>query len=257
MPTRFIKESCRSSKNLHACSDFTERLFWRLLTTADDFGRFLACPCIVKSTCFPRDEKMRAEKVSQALRELERNHLITLYSVGDREYGEFVTFSTHQGKPRAKESKYPDKSMASPVLHASARICMQTLADVPGHPDTDTDTNADTNLNSLNSPDPDEEGVQGEKQAFDQFWDAFPRKVGKKAAQKAFRNAQDRPRINDLIAAIHRARDSPQWLKEGGQFIPHPSTWLNRGGWADEPVNIDSPFIRGMNSFLERHKEEG
>jgi len=252
MPTRFIKESCRSSKNLHACSDFTERLFWRLLTTADDFGRFLACPCIVKSTCFPRDEKMRSDKVSQAMLELEKNQLIVLYSVGDREYGEFVTFSTHQGKPRAKESKYPDKSMASSVLQASASNCMQPLAYVTGHPDTDTDTN----LNSLNSPDPDEEGVQGEKQEFDQFWQAYPRKVGRKAAQKAFQNAQDRPRIDDLVEAIHRARDSSQWLKDGGQFIPHPSTWLNRGGWADEPVKIESAFKRSMNSFLERHKEE-
>jgi hypothetical protein len=91
---------------------------------------------------------------------------------------------------------------------------------------------------------------------FEVFWNAYPRKVGKKAAQKAFQNAQDRPRIDDLVEAIHRARDSSQWLKDGGQFIPHPSTWLNRGGWADEPVKIESAFKRSMNSFLERHKEE-
>ena len=23
-------------------------------------------------------------------------------------------------------------------------------------------------------------------------------------------------------------------MKDGGQFIPHPSTWLNRNGWEDE-----------------------
>jgi hypothetical protein len=89
------------------------------------------------------------------------------------------------------------------------------------------------------------------------FWNAYPRKVGKKAAQKAFQNAQDRPRIDDLVAAIHRGRDSPQWLKDGGQFIPHPSTWLNRGGWADDLKPMESAFVRGMNSFLDRHKEDG
>ena len=26
-----------------------------------------------------------------------------------------------------------------------------------------------------------------------------------------------------------------QWKKDGGQFIPHPATWLNQEGWDDEP----------------------
>lgn len=73
---------------------------------------------------------------------------------------------------------------------------------------------------------------------FEQFWLAYPKKIGKKAAQKAFQNAQNRPRINDLLAAIERARKSEQWRKDGGQFIPNPATWLNQGRWDDEPVQV-------------------
>ena len=73
---------------------------------------------------------------------------------------------------------------------------------------------------------------------FEQFWTAYPKKVGKQAAQKAFRNAQNRPRIDDLLKAIDRARLSEQWRKDGGQFIPNPATWLNQGRWDDEPVQI-------------------
>ena len=73
---------------------------------------------------------------------------------------------------------------------------------------------------------------------FEQFWTAYPKKVGKQAAQNAFRNAQNRPRIDDLLKAIDRARLSEQWRKDGGQFIPNPATWLNQGRWDDEPVQV-------------------
>lgn len=73
---------------------------------------------------------------------------------------------------------------------------------------------------------------------FARFWVCYPKKVGKKAAQKAFQNAQNRPRIDDLLKAIDRARVSEQWRKDGGQFIPNPATWLNQGRWDDEPVQV-------------------
>jgi len=78
---------------------------------------------------------------------------------------------------------------------------------------------------------------------FEAFWTAYPRKVGRKAAQKAFQNARNRPRIDDLLSAIGRAKDSEQWRKEGGQFIPHPSTWLNQGRWDDEPIVLVKPVV--------------
>lgn len=136
MPTRFIKESCRSSRNLDRLTDFEERLFWRLITTADDFGRFLATPELVRAACFPY-RAMSIQKVTEALQGLQAQHLVSLYVVADREYGEFVTFEKHQGKARSRKSKYPDKLDAS--LHADASTCVHTLADVTGHPNTNTD----------------------------------------------------------------------------------------------------------------------
>lgn len=73
---------------------------------------------------------------------------------------------------------------------------------------------------------------------FEQWWAQYPKKVGKQAALKAWKNAQNRPRINDLLAALARACASEQWRKDGGQFIPNPATWLNQGRWDDEPVRI-------------------
>lgn len=83
-----------------------------------------------------------------------------------------------------------------------------------------------------------EGGMLASATEFDQWWAAYPNKVGKKAAQKAFQNARDRPRINDLLAAIEKAKRSKKW-QEG--FIPLPTTWLNQGRWDDEPSQSVAP----------------
>lgn len=73
--------------------------------------------------------------------------------------------------------------------------------------------------------------------AFDQFWDAYPRKVAKKAAQQAW----SREKITDsdipgILSALETQKRSRQWTDKGGQFIPHPATWINNRRWEDEVV---------------------
>src|SRR5687768_9681921 len=53
MPNRIIRESIRTSETLATLSDGAERLFLRMTTTADDFGRFEGDPKIVRAACFP------------------------------------------------------------------------------------------------------------------------------------------------------------------------------------------------------------
>jgi hypothetical protein len=71
---------------------------------------------------------------------------------------------------------------------------------------------------------------------FETFWTAYPRKVGKGAARKAW--AKIRPKNGTreaILNAIAAQRNSDQWRKEGGQFIPHPATWLGQSRWEDSP----------------------
>lgn len=70
---------------------------------------------------------------------------------------------------------------------------------------------------------------------FDAFWDAYPKKVGKDAAKKAFEKRKpDQDLANKMIEAVNLQKQSDAWTKDGGQFIPHPATWLNQGRWMDE-----------------------
>lgn len=75
---------------------------------------------------------------------------------------------------------------------------------------------------------------------FESFWAAYPRRVGKADALKAWKRIKPNDELaQEMIAAIERQSTSPQWLRDGGQYIPHPSTWLNQGRWEDE-VNAGS-----------------
>jgi hypothetical protein len=68
---------------------------------------------------------------------------------------------------------------------------------------------------------------------FETFWKAYPRKVGKDAAEKAW--SKKKPILADVIDALKWQILSEQWAADGGKFIPHPATYLNQGRWQDEP----------------------
>ena len=68
---------------------------------------------------------------------------------------------------------------------------------------------------------------------FEQFWQAYPRKVSKSAAQKAFTKLKVTQTLLDkMLVQIERAKQTNQW--QDPQYIPHPATWLNGRRWEDE-----------------------
>jgi len=73
---------------------------------------------------------------------------------------------------------------------------------------------------------------------FSNFWDAYPRKVGKANAEKVWKKYQ--PPLAEVLAAIEAQKQSDQWSRDGGKFIPHPTTWLNGKRWEDEVEVIES-----------------
>lgn len=69
---------------------------------------------------------------------------------------------------------------------------------------------------------------------FDRFWEAYPRKQAKGAARKAFAKARKKVSLGVMLAAVEAQKTSWEWTKEGGQYIPCPSSWLNQEQWANE-----------------------
>ena len=73
------------------------------------------------------------------------------------------------------------------------------------------------------------------KLLFDEFWAAYPRKDDKKRAWLKFKAIKNLEKVfPDIMADVENKKKSEQWNKNGGQFIPMPSTYLNNERWNDE-----------------------
>lgn len=73
---------------------------------------------------------------------------------------------------------------------------------------------------------------KGADAAFEKFWAAYPKKVGKDAARKAF-GKRDPALVGQMVQALEWQLQREQWQREDGRFIPNPATWLNQGRWED------------------------
>lgn len=72
-------------------------------------------------------------------------------------------------------------------------------------------------------------------QEFEQFWAAWPKKVAKADARKAWNaTARIRPDLQTVLNAILAASRTEQWMRGNGQFIPYPATWLRGERWDDQ-----------------------
>lgn len=99
---------------------------------------------------------------------------------------------------------------------------------------------------------------------FDEWWKRYPRKVGKGAAQKAWRSmsSANRKAAQDAVGGFAAA-----WAKaapDQRQYCPHATTWLNRAGWEDDPAewarsagtDEDDDAPRNVLSANPREEEE-
>ena len=71
-------------------------------------------------------------------------------------------------------------------------------------------------------------------EGFNEFWSLYPRKVGKLKAQKLWKKISAKDRKDIISHLPNRTATDKQWLKDGGQYIPYPTTFLNEGRWMDE-----------------------
>lgn len=138
-----------------------------------------------------------------------------------------VNYALYRQKMSAEERKERDKlrkrairaSAASPRVSESVREISQAEAEAEADQKDDQITL---------------------RARFDRFWQVYPRKVGKDAAWREWlKRSPSDDLTGEMITAVERDKASPQWRKDGGEFIPHPRTWLHQGRWQDgDPVTV-------------------
>ena len=247
MPNRIIKESICTSDSIDKLTWFEEAMFYRLIVNCDDYGRFDGRAAVIKSRLFPLKDNITVKAVEAAIKKLVSVELVTLYVFEGKPYLHLPTWDSHQ-QIRAKRSKYPSPD------EADKAICNQMISDdirCPRNP-IQSESNPNTESESECA------GAERDR-VFDEFWSAYPKKVGKKDAQKAFAKVP-KAEWPKLIPSVERQKKSKQWQKDDGQYIPNPSTWLNQGRWDDEVVEVDNSrpaHIKGQvdSSTLKRKLE--
>ena len=79
------------------------------------------------------------------------------------------------------------------------------------------------------------------KQAFEIWWAAYPKKVGKRLAeQKWVKYYTTMPPLEKMLETLEAQKRMPGWVKDDGEYIPHPTTYINRGSYEDE-LKVDMP----------------
>lgn len=108
------------------------------------------------------------------------------------------------------------------------------------------------------------EGQKAKEEWFSRFWAAYPKKRNKARAKQAFFRIKKIERVFPvMMQALGRQKASADWQKDGGQYIPLPTTWLNGERWEDvEQVEVQPPAHGPVNltaadlEKLEREREK-
>lgn len=66
------------------------------------------------------------------------------------------------------------------------------------------------------------------EELFAEFWNAYPRKLDKAKAFRAFKSALKRAKFEDILAGVIAYRNDP---KRDPDFTKYPATWLNSDAW--------------------------
>ena len=321
MPNRIIKESINESKGLSECSLIALDLYKRLITYADDYGRFNADTTIMLARLYPRElDSVTQEDIINAIVELVGTEKIAFYTSSARRdvFGCFPNWDEHQ-RVRQSRKKFPDPDDTTvndwycqrfiPVemkiaiidrdnykccecgkyisterdarrlvkqgsgmyhidhivpVNQGGRATMENLrltcptcnrtrkrkynfseiaefAANGGELQQDAATICRNPIQSESNPNPNPNPTPAQQEeTFGAFWTAYPNKKAKPAALKAFSKLKpDTALLAEMLKAIEVQKQSAQWQKDSGQFIPMPSTWLNQRRWEDDYGSVN------------------
>jgi hypothetical protein len=219
MPNRILRDGILSSERIAMLSWAEEVFYRRLLSVADDHGRFHASPKLIRSACYPLQfEKVSDADIGKWTTACVAADLVSVYPAQDgKRYIQILRF----GQQVRAKSKFPDplEGGCEQLLATDIR-CDQVPANAHLVVVEDEDvkhTSADASLPSR----------------FQDFWEAWPstdRRVAKAKCQEKWL-ARKLDRVADqIVAHVEAMKTSKSW-KDG--FEPAPLTYINQSRWED------------------------
>ena len=222
--------------------------FIGLWCLADRDGRLEDRPKRIKLEITPLDPF----DMDAILDDLAANGFITRYQAAEIKVIQIVNFHLHQNPHSTeKDGVMPDKDGKFTVNKRGKNNSITGDSYLANSPIT-------VKKPSTNALIPDSKPIRSQKTSehaddgFADFWDQYPKKVAKPAAAKAWSKIKPTGQtLADLMTGLIQQKTSPDWVKDGGQFIPHASTWINGRRWEDEPTSMGSnPTHSPANSLF-------
>ena len=105
MPNRILKESICTSEDINALSAFEETVFYRLIVSCDDFGRFDGRAAVIRGRLFPL-KSVTDKQIEDAIHRLRTVGMVKRYEVAGKPYIQLTAWDQHQ-RIRARNSKFP------------------------------------------------------------------------------------------------------------------------------------------------------
>lgn len=77
--------------------------------------------------------------------------------------------------------------------------------------------------------------IPSQDESFRAFWEAYPKKKGRKEALDAWNSLKPNMQLfQRILVVLKKECQTDQWQKNGGDYIPYPAKWLRREPWDDE-----------------------
>lgn len=135
------------------------------------------------------------------------------------------------GRPKTQDNpEKPKKTQRNPK---KPKETQQKPTEPNKSPESESESESDTESES--ERDNDARAREEVTKRFDRFWAAYPKKIAKKDAEKAFRKLDpDDGLLAAMMASLDRWKMSEQWTRDGTAYVPNPATWLNGERWKDE-----------------------
>lgn len=204
---------------------------------ADDIGLLPASQRTLKATIVPMADWSLA-KFGEYIKAIEKQGLWKLVEYKGEQFYFVVKFQSHQ---TLKKDRQP-QTLLPVTLDKDPKTSWNIVSEVLDTLGIQLEDNVFQMVSEVKGSEV--KGSEVKKKVaslFEIFWKEYPNKTAKKKALESWMRifgkvseVDDMARV--IIEGLERAKKSQQWAKDGGKFIPHPTTWLNQERWGDEGV---------------------
>ena len=229
---RSIKPEFWRSDDIASLSIEDRLLFIGLWSYVDDSGVGIDKVSHIVADLFAldadRDFREAYGRVTGGLSTLSTNGLITRYTVDGKPFLYITTWARHQRIEKPSRARFPAPTCENAVFAEGSPTTTGALPEPSGY-GAGEQGNRGTGEQSLSST---ADAASKSDDGFAAFYAAYPKKVGKGQAVKAWRAAIKKASPDDIMAGLEPA--VAKWALGDPQFIPNPATWLNGERWDDE-----------------------